>query len=212
MTVLTSWRYGENGVNNIPVHGNFSAVLAGSERLWMSADKTQRQNLEVGQWAPATIATSDDGSTYIDYGNNDRYVSPSEVDVNELGTVTLDPAQVSQAMASVKISWEDDALNTQLDNVRFFAFDGADPNLPPEELLVVAFERTDVAVKKNRIGGDTAGRAWDADYGVNAVVNSLECDPKPLAASHDFYIGFSVKVLSYGLHTNGMLRLSFDVS
>lgn len=212
MAINTEWRYGVEGVANIPQHGNFANVIQLGERLWMSASATQKENLEVGQWSPATIITNDDGSIYKGTANNCRYISPTEVDINETGTVNLDTSQVDATKCTVKVVWEDDALATQLSNIKFYAFDGVDPVLPPENMTVVAFARGDTTIERNQVGGDVQGMAWNRDGGVNGLNNALYIPDRALAPSHSFYIGFSARVDAYGLHNNSQLRLSFDVS
>lgn len=213
MSIQTSWRYGLKGVANDPTHSNFATVLANSERFWFSGSSSVKESLEVGQYQIGTVITDTTGSILISRTNNCRYVDPTSVNLNENGIVSLDSANVAQEDCTAKITWLDTESSTELNNVKLYAFEGTDPTTAPTNLTLLAFERTASGINKNRINGDTEGLAWDADSGgIGGAENALSCSSKSLAASHDFYIGISSRINSYGTFSSVKIRLSFDVS
>lgn len=204
MAIITTWKYDTSGT--------FLNTIAVGERIWLSANAAARESLEVGQYAIATLVMDDTGTTLTAAANNTRYVSTTEVDLNQAGQVTLNTGNVAQTACTFKISWEDDVISTVLSNCKFYAFDGTDPAVAPDSTIVVAFEHDGAAIRKNQVGGDVAGRAWDGSFGVNTVSQALSVADQVSAANHDFFIGMSAKVTNYGLHTNAKFRISFDVS
>lgn len=204
MAIITSWNYGEDGL--------FQKIIGPSDRIWMSASRSTKSSLEVGQWAAGTLITDDAGTNIIGVATNCRYVDNGRVNIRESGPIQLTANTVSKSDCSIRIEWSDDSTATRLTNCKFYAFNGVDPNVPPSNINIVAFERTDLQVMMDQVNNDTFGKAWDMNYGINGLSNALQCMAQPLAAAHYFYLGFSASVITYGTHTSAELRVSFDVS
>jgi hypothetical protein len=204
MAVTTEWKYGNTGL--------FNRTVGSTERIWLSASNSVRSNLEVDQWNPCTIVTNTDGTNVIAAANNNRYVSPTEISVNETATRLLNEVETSQSDVTFKITWTDSELDTILSNCKFYAFNGSNPIIPPPNLVITAFEHTGTSIRTNRVGGDLAGLAWTDTGGINGLANALSLANQPSARVHSFFIGFSCKVTAYGLQSGSKIRISFDVS
>jgi len=204
MAITTSWNYGTSGT--------FNKSIATNERIWLSGSSSSRTNLEVDQWSPATIITNSDGTNVVGVANNNRYISPTQISVNEGSIKVLSEVETPRTDVTFKITWSDTSLDTALSNGKFYAYNGVTPSVPPTNMSVVAYEHIDTGIRKNRVGGDLAGLAWNEDGGINGLSNALSLASQASALSHDYYIGLSVKVLAYGLQSGSKLRISFDVS
>ncbi len=203
MAIVTAWKYGADGL--------FGMTLGESDRLAFSGAADNMVPFSVDAWNPATVGVN--SSLYwIEGARNCRYVSPAQVSLQEAAAVTLAPENVSQADCTVKVEWKDDAVNTALSNCRFYAFDGVTATEPPAGCKVAAFERTASAIRKNRIGGDTSGKAWDAAYGIGGNAAALSLADQASSAEHAFYLGISLKPTTYGQHSGVKFRVEFDVS
>ncbi len=203
MAIVTAWKYGADGL--------FDATLGATDKLAFSGAPTARTSISVDAWNPATIAL-DSLLAFIAAARNCRYVSPTQVSLEEAAAVTLDATNVAQADCTVKIDWKDDAVNTALSNCKFYVYDGVTATEPPAGCKVAAFERTASAVRKNRIGGDTDGKAWDAAYGIGGNANALSLADQASSAEHAFYLGISLKPTTYGQNAGIKFRVEFDVS
>jgi len=203
MAIVTAWKYGADGL--------FGMTLGESDRLAFSGAADNMVPFSVDAWNPATVGVN--SSLYwIEGARNCRYVSPAQVSLQEAAAVTLAPENVSQADCTVKVEWKDDAVNTALSNCRFYAFDGVTATEPPAGCKVAAFERTASAIRKNRIGGDTSGKAWDAAYGIGGNAAALSLADQASSAEHAFYLGISLKPTTYGQNSGVKFRVEFDVS
>jgi len=203
MGIVTEWKYGADGL--------FGSSLGATDKLAFSGASNTRSAISVDAWNPATIVV-DAALTFLAAARNCRYVSPSQVSLQESAAVTLAAANVAQADCTVKVEWKDDAMNTALSNCKFYAYDGVTATEAPAGCKVVAFERTADAIRTNRIGGDAAGKAWDAAYGIGGNGNALSLADQASSADHAFYLGLSLKPTTYGQNSGIKLRVEFDVS
>jgi len=204
MTIIASFNYANDG--------SFDKEIGGSERAWWTDSVSPPvAALEVGAYADKTVVGNSSGSTITDEANNTKYISPTQVDLNGGGTVTLNGGNVAQAAATFQVDWEDDAGATVLSNCKFFVFDGVTPATAPTGVLFVAFERTGSAIRQGNVeGGDTD--AWDDATGVGGSGNSLDMEDQGSTTVHSFFIGVSAKPTAFGTHTAVSLRVSFDVA
>lgn len=204
MAIVESWNYSNDGL--------FSNVLGGTERLGFSNDNASVQAISVNGFNPYTMATNAAFDALVNLANNCQYIDAAHVSLNGGASVSLDVANVAQSDCTVRVDWEDDSGNTVLSNCVFYAFDGTVAANPPDNILVLAFERTASALRKNRIGGDVDGKAWDANYGVGGNAAALSLADQASAGNHQFWIGISACPTAYGTHTGITLRVEFDVS
>lgn len=203
MAIVTAWKYGADGL--------FGSGLGETDKLAFSGDTSSLTAISVDAWNPATVVV-DSMLGFVAAARNCRYVSPTQVSLQEGSPVTLAAANVGQADCTVKVEWKDDTVNTALSNCKFYAYDGVTATEPPAGCKVVAFERTVSDIRKNRIGGDTDGKAWDAAYGIGGNANALSLADQASSAEHAFCIGISLKPTTYGQNTGIRFRVEFDVS
>jgi hypothetical protein len=203
MAVVTNWKYGSDGL--------FGAALGATDKLAFSSAGGALTAISVDAWNPATIVVSA-LLAVVAAARNCRYVSPTQVSLDEAAAITLDATNVAQADCTVRVEWKDDAVNTALSNGKFYAYDGVTATEPPAGCKVVAFERTASAIRKNRIGGDSSGQAWDAAYGIGGNAAALSLADQASSAEHSFYIGISLKPTAYGQNSGIKFRVEFDVS
>lgn len=204
MTIVKSWNYSNDGL--------FSNVLGATERLGFSNEDTGVKAISVSGFNPYTMATNAAFDTLVNLANNCQYIDPTHVSLNGGVSTDLDVGHVAQSDATVRVDWEDDSGNTVLSNCAFYAFDGIVAVNPPANILVLAFERTASALRKNRIGGDSAGKAWDASFGIGGSANALSLADQASGGNHQFWLGISAAPTAYGTHTGVVLRVEFDVS
>ncbi|MEA1999230.1 MAG: hypothetical protein U9N61_07910, partial [Euryarchaeota archaeon] len=150
--------------------------------------------------------------TLVNLANNCQYIDKTHVSLNGAASASLDVGNVAQSDCTVRVDWQDDSGNTVLSNCAFYAFDGVVAVNPPTSVLVLAFERTAAALRKNRVGGDTDGKAWDASNGVGGSGAALSLADQVSASNHQFWLGISASPTAYGTHTQITLRVEFDVS
>lgn len=199
MAVITAWKTG----------AAHAVTIGAAEKITFSASDSAFQSYRKDTWNPKTIVV-DAALAFVAAGKNCKYIAPTQIDIGA-GTVTLDTTAIATGDCTLKIEWQDDAINTALSNIKFYAYDGTTPATAPANLTVVAFERAAAAINKNRTGGDTTGKAWDAAYGIGGSANALALDNQASAATHTFYIGISARPGSYGQNTGVAFRLEFDV-
>lgn len=204
MTVQESWNYSNDGL--------FSNVLGSTERLGFSGASDAIKAISVNGFNPYTIATNAAFDTVNNLANNCQYIDKDQVSLNEADPVSLDVNHVAKSDCTVRVDWADDVGNTTLTNCVFYAFDGAAAASPPDGVLVLAFERTDSELRKNMVGGDSDGKAWDANYGVGGSAKALFLADQASASQHSFWLGISASPTKYGTHTGVVLRVEFDVS
>lgn len=204
MAIITSWNYSDDGL--------FSHVLGGTERLGFSNDNALVQAISVNGFNPYTMATNAAFDALVNLANNCQYIDKTHVSLNGGASTDLDVAHVAQSDCTVRVDWQDDSGNTVLSNCAFYAFDGVVAANPPGNILVLAFERTAAALRKNRIGGDVDGKAWDAANGVGGSAAALSLADQVSASNHQFWLGVSASPTAYGTHTGVVLRVEFDVS
>lgn len=195
MAVVSKWTYAGD------------SEMGDTDRIWMSGKKDELANLEVGQWSNGTIIVNSSNEN-IGSANNAKYISSNQVGFDE-GVKFFGDLGINDC--TFEISWEDQGVSTELNNCKFYAFDGINPDNPPESMTVVAYETSSSGGQSEGASGRST---WNDLYdGINTVSNALLLGRKsPSLQPHIFYIGFSVRVNEYGTHTNGELRLSFDVS
>lgn len=203
MAIVTAWKYGSDGL--------FDEGFIESEKLAFSGSDEDLSAISVDAWNPATVVV-DSALQFLTAARNCRYVSPTQVSLQEGSPVTLAAANVAQADCTVKVEWKDDAVNTALSNCKFYAYDGVTATEPPAGCKVVAFERTASDVRKNRIGGDADGKGWDAAYGIGGNGAALSLADQASSADHSFYLGISLKPTTYGQNSGIKFRVEFDVS
>lgn len=170
-------------------------------------------------WAPYLIIADATMSSILKQSKNTQYVSPTTVNLNSGldGTtitgsaVVLNDTNVQLDDCIIQFNWTDSSVSTALSQGRFYGYDKVNIANAPTNTTVVAFERTDTAVRKNRISNDSAGKAWDAAYGVGGRGNALSLADQASASTHTYYIGFSARPNSYGSSNLGLI-LEFDVS
>lgn len=204
MTIIKSWNYSDDGL--------FSHVLGATERLGFSNEDAAVKPISVNGFNPFTMATNAAFDTLVNLANNCKYIDPTHVSLNGGASTDLDTAHVAQSDCTVRVDWQDDAGNTVLSNCAFYAFDGAVAANPPTGILILAFERTASALRKNRVGGDVDGKAWDASFGVGGSAAALSLADQVSASNHQFWLGISAAPTAYGTHTGIVLRVEFDVS
>ena len=204
MAIVTSWNYSDDGL--------FSYVLGDTERLGFSNEDAAVKPIPVNGFNPYTVATNAAFDTVVNLANNCQYIDPTHVSLNGGASTDLDAAHVAQSDCTVRVDWQDDSGNTVLSNCAFYAFDGVVATNPPDNILVLAFERTASAVRKNRIGGDADGKAWDASFGVGGSAAALSLEDQASSSNHQFWLGISASPTAYGTHTGIVLRVEFDVS
>lgn len=204
MTIIQSWNYSDDGL--------FSYVLGATERLGFSNENAAVKAISVNGFNPYTMATNAAFDTLVNLANNCQYIDPTHVSLNGGASVDLDVAHVAQSDCTVRVDWQDDTGNTILSNCAFYAFDGVVSVNPPSNILILAFERTASALRKNRISGDTEGKAWDADFGVGGSAAALSLADQASAGNHQFWLGISTSPTAYGTHTGIVLRVEFDAS
>lgn len=204
MAIVKSWNYDNAGL--------FSHVLGGTERLGFSNENAAVKAISVNGFNPYTMAANAAFDALVNLANNCQYIDPTHVSLNGAASTDLDVAHVAQSDATVRVDWEDNAGNTVLSNCAFYAFDGVVAANPPANILMLAFERTAAALRKNRIGGDVAGQAWDASFGVGGSAAALSLADQVSASNHQFWLGISAAPIAYGTHTAIVLRVEFDVS
>jgi hypothetical protein len=203
MAIVTAWKYGADGL--------FGSSLGVTDKLAFSGAPDGVSAFSVDAWNPASVVV-DSVLAFIAAARNCRYVSPEQVSLEEAAAVTLDATNVAQSDCTMKIEWKDDAANTALSACKFYVYDGVTATDPPAGCKVTAFERTSAAVRKNRIGGDTDGRAWAAAYGIGGNANALSLADQASSADHAFYIGISLKPTTYGQNSGIKFRVEFDVA
>lgn len=171
-------------------------------------------SISVGGFQGSTHKSNSDMSVdgcETNHMRNTKYVDETHVDIGA-GSVELTTGNVGQNDCTTRWKYQDDAANTVISNAIFFFYDGSTPANAPTGVLAVAFERTASTIRKNRIGGDSAGKAWDADYGIGGNANALSLLDQVSGSIHYFYIGISLSPTSKGLKTAVAARLEFDVS
>jgi hypothetical protein len=204
MAIVTAWKYGDDGL--------FGLTLGATDRLAFSGGgEALPSPMSVDAWNPRTVVV-DSVLAFLNSARNCRYVSPTQVSLEEAAAVALAPANVAQSDCQVKVEWKDDAVNTALSNCKFYAYNGVTASEAPAGCTVVAFERTADAIRKNRIGGDTTGKAWDAAYGCGGNGNALSLADQASSADHAFYLGISLKPTTYGQNSGIKFRVEFDVA
>lgn len=204
MAIVKSWNY-DNA-------GGFSHVLGATERLGFSNENAAVKPISVNGFNPFTMATNAAFNALVNLANNCQYIDATHVSLNGAASTDLDVGHVAQSDCTVRVDWQDDAGNTVLTDCVFYAFDGVVAANPPTGILVLAFERTAAALRKNRIGGDVAGKAWDASFGVCGSAAALSLADQVSASNHQFWLGISASPTAYGTHTGIVLRVEFDVS
>jgi len=204
MTIVETWNYDSVG--------GFSHVLGGTERLGFSNDNAAVEAISVNGFNPYTMATNAAFDALVNLANNCQYIDKTHVSLNSAASTDLDVAHVAQTDCTVRVDWEDDSGNTILSNCAFYAFDGVVAADPPDNILVLAFERTAAALRKNQIGGDVAGQAWDAANGVGGSAAALSLADQVSGSNHQFWLGISASPTAYGTHSSITLRVEFDVS
>lgn len=147
-------------------------------------------------------------STNSGTGQNCKYISATEVSLDGGSTVTLNTGNVSQTDCSARFYYNDDAGNTTLSSIRFFAYEGT-PGTAPSNVTVCAFEHDGSAIQTDTDEG--AGYGWNANYGVGSNTRGLQLTDQASASNHYFYLGISFKPTSRGQKTF-TLRLEFDVT
>ena len=159
-------------------------------------------------WQRYSIKTDATMSANNGTGQNCRYISATEIQLNGGSTVTLTTGNVAQTNCTFRWHYTDSAGATVLSNPRFFVYSGA-PTTAPSDMTAVAFERTSGAINVDSVSG--TGRAWNANYGIGGSGNALILSDQASATDHYFYIGMSVKPTARGLNTF-VMRVEFDVS
>jgi hypothetical protein len=152
-----------------------------------------------------------DGCTPL-HMKNCKYISTTQVKLGGASPVDLIPANVATTDCSTRWKYQDDAVDTELENVVFYAYNGSDTGQGPTDVLACAFERTaGGTINKDRLS-DTPGDggAWDSTKGIGSANNALMCSDQVTASIHYFYIGISPKPTSKGLKTAFRFRLEFD--
>lgn len=204
MTIIKSWNYSNDGL--------FSHVLGATERLGFSNENAAVKAISVNGFNPYTMATNAAFDALVNLANNCQYIDTTHVSLNGAASTDLDVGHVAQSDCTVRVDWEDDTGNTVLTDCVFYAFDGVVAADPPTGILVLAFERTAAALRKNRIGGDVAGKAWDASFGVCGSAAALSLADQVSGSNHQFWLGISAAPILYGTHTGVVLRVEFDAS
>ena len=204
MAIITAWKYDADG------DGTFTGVLGTTDRLVFSNNDTALESISVDAWNPNSLAMTNDLVTVNGTAKNCRYISTTEIALNTASSVTLNPTNVVQDDCTLKIEWEDDAVDTALSSCVFYVYNGTDPTIAPSGVVFCAFERTASAIRIDTIG--TVGAAWDSAVGIGGNASALDLEQHSSAADHVFFIGLSAKPTAFGLNTNIRMRVEFDVS
>jgi len=143
---------------------------------------------------------------------NTKYVSATEVSLQEAAAVTLNTTNVQTTHCTLRWYYNDSVGATVTENGLLFAFNGADPAVNPVGCTVLAAERGLAAINKDR-DSDTPGDgyAWHSSYGIGTVTNALILEDQLSMANHYYYLLISVSPTQKGL-ASGAIRWEADVS
>lgn len=171
----------------------------------------------INTWAPNFIILDSELTEIVKQSKSTVYVDTTHVKLVNGATgsytsVELNVTNVLQSDCMLKIVWGDSLIPTTVENAKFFAYDlNTTQTDPPPGIVLVAFEHTGSVIRKNRVGGDAVGKAWNAAYGIGGRANALSLATQSSAMTHTFYIGFSAKPIAYGNSTFAF-AVEFDVS
>lgn len=217
MAVVKSFKVGSVKGGTVPA--SFDYTILDTSIFCFSNRHDTIEGVLLNVWAPYLIIADATMATILKQSKNTQYVSTTSV--NKLsgvdgtivtGTaVTLNDTNVEKGDCIIEFNWTDNSVNTALSQGRFYAYDKISVTNPPTNTTVVAFERTETTIRKNRVSGDTTGKAWDAANGVGGRANALSLEDQISASAHSYYIGFSCCPTRYGSSILGLL-LEFDVS
>jgi len=216
MAVVKSFKVGGSAVNGDQA-ASFDATVEETEIFCFSRRYDVIEGVLLSEWAPNVLITNSGMTAIAEQSKNTVYSSTTQVilvngDTGVAGSaVTLDAANVRREDCIVQFNWQDDSVNTALSQGRFYAYNKVNVTVAPTGTTVVGFERTAAAVNKNRVDNDLAGKAWDAAYGIGGRGNALALSDQVSAASHAFYLGFSVKPTAYGSSPFALV-IEFDIS
>lgn len=119
-----------------------------------------------------------------DHTNNTRYVTGTEIVINELGgTQTLAAGIPTEAECPLEIMFEEDGGATVITGAEFFIFDQSTETNPPTNIVVFGLEQ-----------GDTT---WTAMTGGSATPVTLT--DQGSATTHSYYIAISVRPTATGV-------------
>ena len=186
---------------------DWSIAIGASDYLGLGG-VTALSPISQGTWNKTIEKTDATMSTPSGSGQNCRYVSTTQVSVNEGATQLL--TALTEHQISLRWYYNDSAGNTTLSNGQMFTFTGT-PATAPSDVTCVACEW----VSPSTINKDTtagANRAWDENYGIGGIANALQLDDQSSAANHYYYTPFSVRPDARGLNNTIVLRTEFDVS
>lgn len=215
MAVTATFKVGTTSVPGNTA-SSFDYTILSTDVFCFSRRHDVIEGVLLNEWAPNLIITNDTMTTINHATKNTYYSSATQVvKVNGADgvetTVTLDTGNVVVEDCIIQFSWTDSAVNTALSQGRFYAYDKVNVNNAPSNTTAVAFERTPATVRKNRVGGDVSGQAWNASYGVGGRNAALSLLDQSSSSVHTYYIGMSVKPTSYG-STAFSFCIEFDVS
>jgi hypothetical protein len=170
----------------------------------------------LSEWAPNLVITDATMTTINKASKSTVYVDATHVGLTNgadgtVSSVVLNDTNVATTDCIIQFNWTDSAVTTALSQGRFYAYDKVNVNNAPANTTVVAFERAASTLRKNRVGGDVSGNAWNASYGVGGRANALSLADQANGSVHAFFLGFSVRPNSYGSSAFGIL-IEFDVS
>ena len=200
--------YGNNGAG-------WNIAIAAADVIGFFGDSFSNKKVSVGGYQGSTHKTN--AAMSVDncspnHMRNTEYASATTVKLQGGSAVILNIGNVLQGDCTLRFSYRDTLLATVLEDIYLFVYDGADIYTAPSGIRVLAFERGDATINKDRLSdvvGD--GGAWDGDKGIGNLNNALVLDDKASAAIHYFYVGISAKPLSKGLKL-ATLRLEFTAS
>jgi len=215
MAVTKSFKVGSAAsAGNLPA--SFDYTVLDTDVFCFSNRFDTIEGVLLNVWAPYLIITDATMTTINKQSKNTQYASPTTVNLlkgsdgtSTLG-VTLNDVNVTREDCVIEFNWAD-TIATSLSLGRFYAYDKVNVNNAPTNTTVVAFERTASAIRKNRVSGDVAGKAWDAAYGVGGRANALSLADQSSTTNHSFYLGFSCKPTAYGSASSALL-IEFDIS
>lgn len=216
MAIIKSFKVGGQAVNG-DLATSFDTTVEDTEVFCFSRRYDVIEGVLINEWAPNVLVTNSGMTAISTQSKNTVYSSETQVilvngDTGAVGSaVTLDIANVRREDCVLQFNWQDNSVVTTLTSGRFYAYDKVNVANAPTNTTVVGFERTASVLNKDRVGNDTAGKAWDDTYGIGGRGNALELSDQSSAASHAFYLGFSVMPTAYGSSPFAFV-IEFDVS
>ncbi len=196
--------------------GSWDFTISGTGNKIAFCGATFGSSIGVNEWNDSTHVSNDNMT--VDYCssphmNNVKYISTTQAVVTG-GVVTLSTSTVTPTGCTLRISFQEDTMNTSVSVVRFYAYDGVTPTTPPSGVKVVAFERDTTANGGSEaVNTDTTagvGAGWNSAYGVCGSANKLIMSDETSASIHYFYLGVSASPTSVGLKTAFVFRIELD--